>query len=219
MGSCTQPQPVVLEPAGVEAEVDRVRALEALVHECPLGSPDCSAADAPKLERSKAPLPVGAAGFELAMSEDSAKQHCHASGETWSVDSRDLVECSGSAGEKIPFHVNLQLCDGNVCRIVLSQYVADAARAVDRWSAVESGLAHKYGRPGLREREVPGDCAKAEALAGCLERGDAKVQAAWVWGTGHAVTVRLQAPTAPHVLLFVVYSDPAAGREVHAQGL
>jgi len=216
---CTRPQPASFDTTGVEVETERARALDALVSECPRGSPDCSPANEPKLDRSKAPLPVGAAGFELGMTENEAEQHCRAAGEMWSVDSRDLVECSGSAGKKLPFRVNLQLCDGNVCRIILTQHVAEIRRAVERWSAVTDDLAHKYGSPGEREISIPNPCAKVDALAACLERGSAKVQAAWVWGTGHAVTTWLNAPSPEHLFLFVVYSDPAVGRAVHAHGL
>ena len=217
--TCTRPQPVVLDSTGVEVETDRARALDALVTQCPRGSPDCSPANAPKLDRSKAPLPVGAAGFELGMSENEAEKHCRAAGEMWSVDSRDLVECSGSAGKKLPFHVNLQLCDGNVCRIILSQHVADTSRAVERWSAVTDDLARKYGPPGERETNIPKECTKVDALGACLERASAKVESAWVWGMGHAVTAWLNAPSPEHVFLFVVYADPAVGRAVHARGL
>lgn len=202
---------------GVAMESDRARAIDAVVHECPRGNSECSPADAPKLPRARGPVPEGAAGFELETTESEAQKHCFAAGQQWNVHSSDMAECSSSAGAKMPFEVNLQLCEGNVCRIVLTEPVN--GQAVQRWTQVADDLGRKYGAPGARDFDVPDECMKEGALASCLVRGRAKVEAAWIWSTGHAVSARLSAPSAQHVFLFVVYSDPAVARAVHVRGL
>lgn len=217
--SCAPQQTAVgtATTTGVEMESDRTRAIDAIVHECPRGNTECSAADAPRLPRARGPVPEGAAGFELETTENEARTHCFAAGELWNVHSTDMVECSSSAGAKMPFEVNLQLCEGNVCRIVLSE--PTNGHSIERWTQVEGDLARKYGPPGARDFDVPDDCMKEGALASCLVRGRAKAEAAWIWSTGHAVSARLTAPSAQHAFLFVVYSDPAVARAVHVRGL
>jgi hypothetical protein len=215
----TTPQLESIDVTGVAAEADRARAIDALAHQCPRGNPDCSPANAPPLPRATGPLPLGAAGFELAMTENEAKVHCHSANQTWTVDSREMVACSGSAGASLPFDVSLQLCDASVCRIVLSQYVADAAQAVHRWRDAELDLERKYGAPGARDVVLSTGCDAHADLGACLANGRARVDAAWVWAGGTAVSATLIAPSAQHVFLFVVYSSPAIGRAVHARGL
>jgi hypothetical protein len=202
---------------GVEMESDRARAIDAVVDECPRGNTECSPANAPRLPRARGPAPEGAAGFELAMTENEAQKHCYEAGQLWNMHSNDMAECSSSAGAKMPFEVNLQLCDGNVCRIVLSEPVN--GQAIERWSQLDDELTTKYGPPGARELFVPDDCTKEGALASCLLRGRANVESAWMWSTGQGVSARLTAPSEQHVFLFVVYSDPAVARAVHVRGL
>ncbi len=191
-------------------------AVSALERECPRANADCDATA--KIQRSTATPPAGAAGFELGMSDTEAEKRCRAAGEMWSVDRGRIATatCSGSVGTPLPFHVDLQLCDGNVCRIVLSQHLAEAAHAADRWSAVVNELSQKYGPAAASELKIPDDC---KVLAECVHRGRAKAQATWAWGSGHVVEAALGAPSDAHVFVFVVYSAPAVVKAVSTLGL
>ena len=216
----TPPAPVEITTAGVPMEADRTRALESIVGECPRGSRECGPSGGPKLRLATGPVPDGAAGFELGTTENDAKMRCFDAGQMWSAHARRVVECSGSAGAKIPFHVELQLGEeGNICRIILSQYLPAASEALERFGVIEDELTTKYGPPGARELDVPDACAKDATLAACLEDGRAKAELDWIWGTDHAVTARLVAPSSKYVFLFVVYSDPAMARAVQRRSL
>lgn len=220
LAACTVPEPgPAIDVSGVAAEADRLRSLEALARECPPGNRACAPAGKPELPRARGPEPVGAAGFELSMIEKSAMERCTSHGRTWKSESRDLVSCSGSVGEDLPFRVTLQLCDGNVCRILLSERLTNVARAVDVWTAAADDLTHKLGPPSERVLEVPGSCSLPSSLGTCLDEGRAQAAASWAWVSGAGVTVELVAPSPRHVFLFVVYSAPAVGRLVRARGL
>jgi len=217
---CTTPEPgESIEVSGVAGEADRLRAVDALARECPRGNHDCSPAGEPEIPRATGPVPVGAAGFDLSMLEEAAKRRCTSANATWTVESRDMDSCSASVGARLPFDVSLQVCDANVCRIILSERMTNVAEATDVWTSAVAELTHKYGQPSERVLDVPASCARGDALGACVANGLAKATATWAWVTGAGVTAKLVATTPQHVFLFVVYSDAAVGRRVHARGL
>jgi hypothetical protein len=174
--------------ASVDVETARVRALGAFEPRCARGSLECDGAMASS-PSSKHAVPAGAAGFDFSMTDGDAEKRCRNAGQMWSTQSRDAFVCSGSAGERLPYHVDIFTCGGHVCRLVLSR----SAGTIDE---VERDLETEYGPPSFRDAR----------------------HAAWRWDNGYTLTLALEAPNGG-TFVFLSYSSPTFGETVRTRGL
>jgi hypothetical protein len=174
--------------AAVDVETARVRALAAFDPRCARGSLECDGATASS-PSSKHAIFMGAAGFDFSMTDGDAEKRCRTAGQMWTMQSRDAFMCSGSAGERLPYHVDLFTCRGHLCRLVLSR----SANAID---AVERDLENEYGPPSFRDEH----------------------HASWRWDGGYTLTISLEGSNRG-AFVFLAYSSPTFGEMVRARGL
>ena len=172
----------------VDIETARVHALAAFDPRCARGSLECDGAVASTPASTRA-VPAGAAGFDFSMTDDDAEKRCRSAGQMWTAQSRDAFMCSGSAGERLPYHVDLFTCGGHLCRLVLSQSSATL-------DAVEKDLETKYGAPSFRDAH----------------------HASWRWDGGYTLTISLE-PTKQGAFVFLAYSSPTFSEMVRTRGL
>jgi hypothetical protein len=172
----------------VDVEAARVRVLGAFDPRCARGSLECdgTVATAPA---SKHAVPFGAAGFDFSMTDGDAEKRCRNAGQMWSAQSRDAFVCSGSAGERLPYHVDIFTCGGHLCRLVLSR----SARAIDD---IEKDLESEYGPPSFRDDR----------------------RASWRWDNGYTLTISLE-PSKEGAFVFLAYSSPSFGESIRTRGL
>jgi hypothetical protein len=172
----------------VDLETARVRALAAFDPRCARGSLECDGAVATS-PSSKHAAPAGAAGFDFSMTDGDAEKRCRGAAQMWSAQSRDAFVCSGSAGERLPYHVDLFTCGGHLCRLVLS-------RQAPAWDAIEKDLETEYGAPSFRDDH----------------------HASWRWDAGYTLTVSLKTSN-DGAFVFLTYSSPTFGEMVRTRGL
>jgi hypothetical protein len=190
-GACAHSQSNLAMPgavAAVDVETARVRALGAFDPRCARGSLECDGAVA-SAPASQHAVPSGAAGFDFSMTDGDAERRCRGAGQMWSTQSRDAFVCSGSAGERLPYHVDLFTCGGHLCRLVLSR----SASAMD---AIERDLETEYGPPSFRDAH----------------------HASWRWDNGYTLTVSLE-PSKQGAFVFLSYSSPTFGESIRTRGL
>ena len=172
----------------VDIETARVRALAAFDPRCARGSLECDGAVASS-PASKHAVPAGAAGFDFSMTDGDAEKRCRGAGQMWSAQSRDAFVCSGSAGERLPYHVDLFTCGGHLCRLVLS-------RRADAVDSVEKELENEYGAPSFRDDR----------------------HASWRWDAGYTLTISLET-SKHGAFVFLAYSSPTFGESIRTRGL
>ncbi len=172
----------------VDVETARVRALGAFDPRCARGSLECDGAVVSTPASNRA-VPVGAAGFDFSMTDGDAEKRCRVAGQMWSTQSRDTFMCSGSAGERLPYHVDLFTCGGHLCRLVLSR----SASAIDE---VERDLETEYGPPSFRDTH----------------------HVSWRWDSGYTLTLSFEAPKGG-TFVFLTYSSPTFAEMVRTRGL
>lgn len=172
----------------VDVETARVQTLAAFDPRCARGSLECDGA-VPSSPASKHAAPAGAAGFDFSMTDGDAEKRCRAAGQMWTAQSRDAFVCSGSAGERLPYHVDLFTCSGHLCRLVLS-------RSGDAIDAIEKDLEAEYGAPSFRDEH----------------------HASWRWDGGYTLTLSLEGSNRG-AFVFLAYSSPTFGEMVRTRGL
>jgi hypothetical protein len=146
---------------------------------------------------------------------DEAEQRCTAAGQLWFNAPHDVFSCTGSAGEHLPFHVDLVECAGRVCRLVLSEHVS--VKAFERFAEIETQLEKSYGAEHLHDVATPTECS--EAPARCIRDGRARAHDAWRWDTGHELTATLVSPSGEDAFLVLGYSAPAFADMLRTRGL
>ena len=213
---CGGPAPanaIPLAEASVTVETEREQVLRTFDRQCSRGTFSCDGLIAGTPE-AHTPAPGGAAGFDFSLTLDDADKQCRAAGQLWLPVTRESFACSGSAGARLPFHVDLFGCRGHLCRLVLSELVG---RDLGRFDAVDKELAGLYGPVYTREVAVPAACN--ETLAACIHDGRAKVRSMWRWDVGYTITASLEATSPSHLFLFVAYSTPSFAESLRTRGL
>jgi len=172
----------------VDVETARVHALAAFDPRCARGALECDGAVASS-PASKHPVPSGAAGFDFSMTDGDAEKRCRGAGQMWTTQSHDAFMCSGSAGERLPYHVDLFTCGGHLCRLVLS-------RSASELDAIEKDLETEYGPPSFRDDK----------------------HAAWRWDAGYTLTLSLES-SKQGAFVFLSYSSPTFAEAIRTRGL
>lgn len=158
-------------------------------------SASASTSDAPSEARpvaSREP-PSAGGGFQLGSSLEMARAACEAAGEQWQTPSASQATCTGAAvsiGVLTP--AELKFCSGTLCRVTLvHQPESDWLKVI---AELRAKLEGKYGAPGIRQGNVPGECRPAEAFVGCLKSRRVRLRYGWSWGSGQSITLLIGVP-------------------------